>query len=180
MPRTIAQIFDMAAKSDEPIVKTKNKVSSRAVAAVKIIHGMVTNEYRSKWTVADVAELMKKYPEVTECSSLGMHSISGAIAGFAYALPIYPEIAHDFMSKLSSLVGMNKIHSAYVKALDRIPGGFAGNVSVALITLRAIRMIHAGKTEAKALYVQDVKQDYANNADFRHFRNAREKKGLAT
>lgn len=173
-PRTIADIAAL----------TRGLKSGRlCVAAVKVIHGLTDPPQQSRWTKAEIDELLDKYQSevswavsVVRSNAMRSSSIVGAIA---YAYPTDKEKIELFARTLESRVSMTSPMAALLKAAERMLPVSTDNErrDLAHITLRCIWAYLRGE-DLKKVYKTENKGEHHAVA-YRHFRHLRLKLKLS-
>ena len=179
--RSAVDVLRMAERAGTPLVSIHATTAN--AAAVKIIGNAVRNTAITKWSLAEVQELLNRYSEVAEVAKLCGRSKesrrAGVVAGMTYAYPVYPEVVTDFCKRISTQEHMDKLHAAYIRAVARIESGLYGNIEVMQLSLRAIRRAKEGDFSMGKLYTKDPEEtDVQKDASFQHFVFMRQKKGL--
>lgn len=173
-PRTIADIAAL----------TRGLKSGRlCVAAVKVIHGLSDPPQQSRWTKAEVDELLDRYQSevswavsIVRSNAMRSSSIVGAIA---YAYPTDKEKIEAFARTLESRVSMTAPMAALLKAAERmLPVNTDGERrDLAHITLRCL-WAHLRGEDLKKAYKTESKGEHHAVA-YRHFRHLRLKLKLS-
>ena len=177
-PRSAVDVLRMAERAGTPLVSTH--ASTATAAAVKVIGNAVRNQAINKWSLAEVSELLNRYPDVEVVAKMCKKSKesrrAGVVAGMTYAYPIYPDVVTDFCQRISTSEGMSKLHAAFLRAASRIDQGTVGNIEVMLLTLRAVHRAKFGNLDLQKLYMKEG--NFQEDASVQHFVHMRTKKGL--